>query len=575
MSNDQKIYPHVEPEIENWPIYKLHQDRDNFIEEIDENTLERLTAKPRNDIEDLIAKTIYQELTRIKEEPWKVDPPDDKSFWKKIKSKLVKYSLDKPAEEAKQNNNAILAQIINHYSEEIVGTFKVSTFKFARRFLTLFFNRLLNTAASRNHKRIYSSRHRLFDRLSINGEVDKVRSLMKEGTVVVVPTHFSNLDSILIGYVLDTIAGIPFSSFGAGLNLYNTGYTAYYMNRLGAYRVDRRKKNGVYLETLKTMSRLSIQRKTNSLFFPGGTRSRSGELETRLKLGLLGTAVEAQRNNYQEGKDEKVFIVPLILGYDMVLEADFLIEQHLQKTGKEFYLKVKDKTYSRWKILSFLWKLFSKSSDICLTFGKPMDVLGNFVDEKGRSFDKNGAELSVADYFISDGIVKSDLQREGEYTKILADRIVERYYKDNLVLPGHLMSFVSFIILQCQNPKLDLYALLRLPVEVYSCPKDLLVKITGTLLSHLKELREQKEIQLSEYLLENSLEDIITHGVAKAGNYHALKPMKFNTKGALVSEDFKLLYYYHNRLQNYGFHKIIQVTFAEHATKEVADAEEV
>ena len=48
-------------------------------------------------------------------------------------------------------------------------------------------------------------------------------------------------DSILIGYALDAFVIIPSFSYGAGLNLYNTGYTAYFMNRLGA-RVDRRKR---------------------------------------------------------------------------------------------------------------------------------------------------------------------------------------------------------------------------------------------------------------------------------------------------------------------------------------------
>lgn len=101
----------------------------------------------------------------------------------------------------------------------------------------------------------------------MKGDIDHVRSLAQKGTLIIVPTHFSNLDSILIGYVLDAVTGLPAFSYGAGLNLYNTGYTAYFMNRLGAYRVDRRKKNKIYLETLKSMSSLSIQRGTNSIFF--------------------------------------------------------------------------------------------------------------------------------------------------------------------------------------------------------------------------------------------------------------------------------------------------------------------
>lgn len=148
------------------------------------------------------------------------------------------------------------------------------------------------------------------------------------------PTHFSNLDSILVGYAMDEMLGLPSFSYGAGLNLYNSGIAAYFMNRLGAYRVDRRKKNPIYLETLKAMSKLSIQRGVNSLFFPGGTRSRSGSLEKKLKMGLIGTAVEAQRALCQEGKKEKIFIVPLVMSYHFVLEAKYLIEQHLLITGK-------------------------------------------------------------------------------------------------------------------------------------------------------------------------------------------------------------------------------------------------
>ena len=329
MSETFKIYPQVIPNIEDWPIYKLHQNRDAIVKELEEFTLDRLMKKPTNQLSDMIARAIYMERIRIKEEPWKVDPPDEKVFWKKIRKNLVKTSLDKDENEAREANEQILRKIINRYSEEIVGAFRIPTFKFARKFLTLFFNRLLNTAASRNLRRFYSGSHQIHERLKVYGEIESIRSLMTKGTVVVVPTHFSNLDSIMIGYAMDTIMGLPSFTYGAGLNLYNTGYTAYYMNRLGLYRVDRRKKNAIYLETLKAMSNLSIRHGTNNLFFPGGTRSRSGALETKLKLGLLGTAVEAQRILYEQGKDNKVFIVPLIIGYHFVLEAEYLIEQHL------------------------------------------------------------------------------------------------------------------------------------------------------------------------------------------------------------------------------------------------------
>ncbi|HHH50120.1 MAG TPA: glycerol acyltransferase, partial [Saprospiraceae bacterium] len=250
MAIKTKTYPPLIPDMKDWPIYKLSEDRDKFIEEIIELTMDRLMRQPK--LSDTIAKTIYLERIRIKEGRWKVDPPNEQLFWKKIRKKLITKSLDKEEKEARIQNKEILYKIVKRYANEIVGTFKPKTFQFARKFLTMFFSRLLNTAAGRNFQRIYSSRHRLYERFKVRGYVEEIRSLMKIGTVILVPTHSSNLDSILVGYVMDAVLGLPSFSYGAGLNLYNTGYTAYFMNRMGAYRIDRRKKNPIYLETLKT-----------------------------------------------------------------------------------------------------------------------------------------------------------------------------------------------------------------------------------------------------------------------------------------------------------------------------------
>lgn len=547
---NKQPYPHVYPNIEDWPINKLSLQRDAFLEELDQLTLDRLLMKPTDQLNDLIAKTIYLERIRIKEEPWKVDPPNESNFWRKIRKKLVKGSLDQEGEVARANDEEILKSIISRYSEEIVGTFQISTFQFARRFLTMFFHRLLNTAANRNFSRIWSRKQNLYERLQVVGHVDEIRALMKKGSVVLLPTHHSNLDSILIGYVLDTIAGLPHFYYGAGLNLYNTGYTAYYMNRLGAYRVDRRKKNGIYLQTLKMNSQLAIQNGINSLFFPGGTRSRSGALENKLKMGLLGTAVEAQRTMAAKGDNGKVFIVPLVVSYHFVLEAKYLIEQHLKSIGKENYIQIQDHSYSRRKILKFIWELFSKSSDTILSFGKPMDVLGNFVDQEGRSYDRSGKEVNINDYFVSDGRVKPDLQREMEYTKILADRIVKRFHKENVVLSSHLLAFTVFNMLRKQNSKLDLFGVLRLPPEDYSFAFDRVVETVDLLKEELFRMEEKGQIKLSDQI-RWATDELVQDGIKHLGQYHSQTPLKITKSGEIISEDFKLLFFYHNRLENY------------------------
>ena len=556
MKEEPKRHEHVFPNIEDWPIYKLSEDRRNFVQEMDEFTLERFMRKPSSQLTDIISKTIYLERIRMKEEPWKVDPPNERQFWRRVQNKLVGQSLDRSKEEARKTNEEILRQIIHRYSEEIAGTFRISTFLFARRFLTLFFTRLLNTAASRNWQRILGSKHRLADRLLVKGKVEEVRSLIQKGTVVIVPTHFSNLDSILIGYAMDAFVGLPSFSYGAGLNLYNTGYTAYFMNRLGAYRVDRRKKNAIYLETLKAMSNLSLQRGVNSLFFPGGTRSRSGSLESKLKLGLMSTVLEAQRAGYQKGKNTKIFVVPLILSYHFVLEGQFLIEQHLKQIGKEKYIRSKDDFHSIRRQLRYAWQFFSESNDITLSFGQPLDVLGNPVDIDGNSYDQHGNQIRLEEYFMSNGKITEDLQRESEYTKMLGDRIVERYYKDNIVLTSHLVAFAAFEILKNQNNRLDLYGILRLPADDFVFPMEAMRDVVSQLKATLIDKSQEGDIKLSEQILWD-VDQLIRDGVSRMGTYHLAKPLRFRKDGQIVSESFKLLYFYHNRLDNYGLERTI------------------
>ncbi len=557
LKKEVKIYPRVIERIEDWPIYRLSKDRAEFIREIDEFTFQRIAGRHRKDLSDVLVKVLYQERIRIKEDPWKVDPPNERQFWNKISKKLIQKSLDRNSTEGREAAEDILRKIIHRYSEEIVGTFQISTFRFAQRFLTAFFNRIFNAAVGKSLRSIWRGRRHLYERLNVVGDVDTVRTLMQHGTVIVVPTHSSNLDSILVGYAMDQIMGLPSFSYGAGLNLYNFGPAAYFMNRLGAYRVDRRKKNSIYLETLKTMSNLSIQRGVNSLFFPGGTRSRSGELEEDLKMGLLGTAVEAQRALNQRKVPKKVFIVPMVICYNFVLEAPFLIENHLRNTGKENYLRLKDESNSIRSWLRFVWQFFSTTSDTTLSVGQPMDVLGNFVDAEGRSFDKFGHELDVREYFMGKNEVNEDRQREEEYTKLLAERIVERYHVENVVLSSHLVAYAVFEMLLHENPKLDLFGILRLPPDDYRFPARAVEEVIEQMQARLFEMEQLRKIRLAPEI-HRAAKDIVREGVNNLGIFHTEKPLKFDSRRDIVSANFRVLYFYHNRLNSYQLSKSIQ-----------------
>ena len=219
-------------------------------------------------------------------------------------------------------------------------------------------------------------------------------------------------------------------------------------------------------------SNLAIQKGAHSLFFPGGTRSRSGLIEKQLKLGLLSTAIEAQRNLYVEnenGEPRKIFVIPVTLNYHFVLEAPELIEDYLQVKGQDRYFAEQD-NYGSFQLLKFMFKFFTKGSSISVAIGPGLDVMGNYVDDNGNSIDANGQRLNPREYFMSNGQVTIDKQRENEYTRMLSSRIVSEYHRINRVFASHLVAFVAFEMLQGKFPKLDLFGFLRLPEEDLEIP---------------------------------------------------------------------------------------------------------
>lgn len=555
-------YDPIIPSKDEWPVVKLARERKEFVKKVAELAEARilgLTGKNPDILKEELETTLYREKLRVKQNPWAVDPDDEHTFWNEVKNSLLQINTDMALDKAQrfQAYQGLLHQITSRYAEEIASNFKASHYKFTRSMVTYGFARLLNAARVKGIKSIFSTQYTLQDKIQITGQTDQIRDLATKGTIVMVPTHFSNLDSVLIGWII-SVLGMPPFIYGAGLNLFNISIFAYFMNALGAYKVDRRKKNLMYLETLKTYSKEAIQFGCHSLFFPGGTRSRSGMIESRLKLGLLSTAIEAQRANYQNGFNDisgKVFIVPVTINYHFVLEAPSLIQEYLSATGQERYYKENDEFSTSYKISKFLFKFFTKGSDISVSVGRAMDVLGNYVDENGDSLDKRGRRIDTRDYFISEGKVTIDQQREEEYTNMLGKRIVEEFHLINRVFSSHLVAFVAFELIKQKNNKLDIFDLIRLPEEDISIPYSEFKDACQMVLDKIFELKAQGKIDAAPHL-KRSMDEIITHGIDNVGMYHAKRPIVRDKAGNITTEDMSLLYFYHNRLHGYAFEKL-------------------
>jgi len=465
----------------------------------------------------------------------------------------------------------LVKRILNRYTEEILGKFKPKTYRFAVRFLTQLYKRILNAFSGNGNRFYWGTKRELYDRLVLNGYIEETRELFKKGTVVVVPTHFSNLDSVMMGYILDRMTGLPSFAYAAGLNLFDYELMAFFMNRLGAYRVDRRKKNPIYLECLKAVTRISLQEGVNNIFFPGGTRSRKGSIEKKLKLGLLGSVVEAQRANFQENSNKKIFIVPMVAGYPFVLEAKSLINQFLRSSGKEKYIHSRDELSPFKKTFRFFKHLYGRSSKVYLTLGQPMDVLGNKVDITGKSLDAKNEVIDLKKYFYntSDEVVENQ-QRESVYTKILGDKILESYLENNLVLAPHLIAYLAFQHMAILNSDLSIFNILSLNPKDVFVPKSHMINLVKQAVQILSDWDKSGRLQIEE-TLKMSAEEIIDIGIKEVGVFHPQKTLYMDSHGNVKTEDLKLLYYYHNRLRGYDLQEYLNWSFEGQKELEITE----
>ena len=119
----------------------------------------------------------------------------------------------------------------------------------------------------------------LRDKVVVQGNMAHLRKLADKGTLIFVPTHSSNMDSIVFGFALER-SELPPDTYGAGKNLFTNPLLSFFMHNLGAYKVDRRKQAVLYKQVLKEYATVSMEFGYHNLFFPGGTRCRGSFFRT-------------------------------------------------------------------------------------------------------------------------------------------------------------------------------------------------------------------------------------------------------------------------------------------------------
>ncbi len=246
---------------------------------------------------------------------------------------------------------------------------------------------------------------RVFNGVDVpEADMDRIRSAIRDGSAVLVPSHKSHFDYLLLSWVLynhDLI--VP--HVVAGINLKIPG-VAFFLRRAGGFFIQRNVRDDrIYPAVFSRYLGELIHQGYPVEFFIEGGRTRSGKLLPP-KLGVLGMVVDAATTR-RHGR--AVTLLPIALAYERVAEeASYARELGGAEKAPESIGQVV-------KATNVLGKRYGR---LYLRVGEPLDI--------GQLADQQWKELNEHDK-------REQLQRTGE-------RIIHRIGMKTVVLPSSLVA---------------------------------------------------------------------------------------------------------------------------------------
>jgi glycerol-3-phosphate O-acyltransferase len=528
-----RLRPYV-PAPEDPTIFWFNSERDDIVREVVRRVVERFVHEQRP-LEYVLNEVAHEEVKRL-ETQRDDEARESLGFWRGITRRVGKMG-DAERRDA-------LRAICERMARDVAGNFDPRVYQLATRAVPRMLTGVMKPSALPEElMTLGSGTHGVDEMLKTEGDIERLKRLAKRGTLVFTPTHSSNLDSIALGYALMR-EGLPPVVYGAGKNLFSNPIVSFFMHNLGAYRV------GLYKDVLKAYSCVMIERGYHSLFFPGGTRSRSGLIERRLKLGLAGTAVEAFARNRVRGISRPVFFVPTTINYGLVLEAETLVEDWLKESGKARYI-IEDDEFSqidRW--LAFFRRVAQMESACVIRFGSPLDCFGNPVDDEGGSVAPDGRAIDPGSYVMFRGVPTIEARRDAEYTREMGHLLVDNFERESVLMATQIVAHVLFRRLVRATPGVDLFGRLRHRGEI-TVKREELAKEVGVARDRLVGLEDKGAVHLSEMSRRADPDTLIDRVFAAWGGYHR-RTIVLEHEGVITAEDPTMLLYYQNRLVPYA-----------------------
>ena len=190
-------------------------------------------------------------------------------------------------------------------------------------------------------------------------QLDRLYALGQRYPLVFLPTHKSNLDHLVLQYVLHQNGHPPnHTAGGINMNFFPVGPL---VRRSGVFFIRRTfKDNAVYKFVLQHYIDYLIEKRFPLEWYLEGGRSRSGKLLPP-HFGLVANVVDA----YRRGKSEDVYLIPVSIAYDQIQDvSEYVAEQR----GA-----VKEAESFRW-FLGIVRRLRHNYGAIHIRFGEPLSL---------------------------------------------------------------------------------------------------------------------------------------------------------------------------------------------------------
>jgi len=188
----------------------------------------------------------------------------------------------------------------------------------------------------------------------------RVEALAQRHTLVFLPTHKSNLDHLVLQYMLHE-NGLPPNHTAGGINM-NFFPVGPLVRRSGVFFIRRSfKDNAVYKFVLHHYIDYLIEKRFSLEWYIEGGRSRSGKLLPP-RFGLLAYVVDAYRRG--KGGDD-VVLLPVSIAYDQISDVeDYAAEQRGAAKDAESF---------GW-FVRFVRRLRRRYGSIHIAFGEPLSL---------------------------------------------------------------------------------------------------------------------------------------------------------------------------------------------------------